>query len=145
MTQLENNTSALQEILAAVNALPNAGSGGGEVNKTSLTQIFSESIKPSTTDGTLTVNHNTGIMPLVATVTISSAKPKSIRYMVLIKTDTGVWRLMVYHSSSTSSIYAATPSIIEPEQWDDNTILFDTGTTSFSFSSSYNYTVTLYA
>lgn len=32
MTQLENNTTALEAILATVNALPNAGSGGGEVS-----------------------------------------------------------------------------------------------------------------
>ena len=32
MTQLENNTTALQAILATVNALPNAGSGGGEIS-----------------------------------------------------------------------------------------------------------------
>ena len=43
MTQLENNTTALEAILATVNALPNAGSGGGESGYQMATGTFTVS------------------------------------------------------------------------------------------------------
>lgn len=76
MSQLENNTTGLEALLDMVNALPNAGSGGGESELKVATGTF-------TPIGNIIANN-----PI--TVTGIGFKPKIIYAYMASRTNTGI-------------------------------------------------------
>ena len=94
MTQLENNTTALEAILATVNALPDAGSGGGEV------RIITGKVKAT--------NKNVYSVPI--NVTGIGFKPKLVIFMypgnITVNTSTPYYiKTMIWYEGMENTIY----------------------------------------
>ena len=117
MTQLENNTTALEAILATVNALPNAGSGGGEVSGYQVaTGTFTVSTAVTAANATAATVSGLAFKPSIVSIirngskTVSNSTTNKNKYslMALIKQENElVKHLHMGMGSSTTSVSAS--------------------------------------
>lgn len=146
MTQLENNTTALEAILATVNALPNAGSGGeADIEEKTYLTLIKTITFTGNGNNEYTYAHNAGVVPLAITITTSGTRTTNqVLLMSVIRTETGTAGTYINTSSSNTSYNYGSVSYT-PAKWDENEITMKSNSTTYKFASGKSYTVRIYA
>jgi hypothetical protein len=127
-----------------VNALPNAGSGGGEVAETNLQQVKSGTF---TGKGSAyhTLTHNLGVVPKVIVV-VKATTYKAYQILQLVNIKTGDNTVNGYYIACTSSTTAHTSGTISnaETEWTDTTAKIVADTT-YKFISGQSFRYYIYA